>query len=110
MLYIIENQPIYDDWKDKVVRRVTTIIKEQGWKKRTDAVCLFLDMIVCPYLSRDQKVELMVAAGICKTTEAANSKLSEQKRKGIDRWFWDWDKNRDFGKVLMKKAYHPAYG
>jgi len=109
MLYLIEDQPAYVDWKSKVVEQIRNRLQIQKWKQRTDSVCMLLDMLTCPYLTRDVKADLMVDAGVCQTPELAKSKLADMSRTGIKRWFWDWDKNRDFGKVLMKKAYRPAY-
>lgn len=109
MLYIIEDNPDYSDWKLKAIDQVSRKLNAHDWRKHADNVFMLLDMLTCPYLTKDVKADLMVNAGVCSAKERAKRKLSEMSSAGIKRWFWDWDKNRDFGQVLMKKAYRPAY-
>lgn len=110
LLYIIENKAEFLDWKVKVIKHIKELFKNPKWPKCADTVCLYLDVLTCPYLSEDDKAGIMTASKNFEDTLTAKTELQNMVSIGITRWFWDWDKNRDFGKVLNKKAYHPAYG
>ena len=110
MLYIMEDEPEYLKWKGILFRQLKKRFEKSNWRQRSEYVCLFLDLLACPYLSDDDKSGLMTKAKVYKEKVSAKAKLEEMKRLDMKRWFWDWDKDRPFERFLYKKAYHPAYG
>lgn len=109
LLYLIEDKAEYTDMRTKIKENVETLLKRADWKKHADMVCLLLDMMTCPYLDKNQKADIMVAADICKDIDKAKKRLADMRSAGINRWFWNWDKNQDFEVILNKQTYHPAY-
>jgi len=110
LLYIVENDAEFKRWKGILVKQMKKRFEKQNWRQSAESVCLFFDLLACPYLTDDEKSGLMTKARVYKERVPAKERLEEMKRLDIKRWFWDWDKDRPFERFLYKKAYHPAYG
>lgn len=110
LLYIVENDVEFKRWKGILVKQMKKRFEKQNWRQSAESVCLFFDLLACPYLTDDEKSGLMTKARVYKERVPAKERLEEMKRLDIKRWFWDWDKDRPFERFLYKKAYHPAYG
>lgn len=106
-LYIVNNRTDMADWKKWLLDSLPDKFCEKNWKKKADLCCLFMDLMTCPYILKQEKIDIMVKAVGCNSS-TAGSEL--KKIYSCSRFFFDWDRNRDFGLVLEKKRYHFAYG
>ena len=97
------------EWKAWLLDAIPSMYVGDKWERRTDLSCLFLDLAVCPYITKSEKIEVLAKA-LGRKKNKIGSDLKALRDSGCDRWFVDWNRSRDFGQILEKKRYHFAYG
>ena len=96
-------------WKTWLLDAVPEIFAVEKWYRRADLTCLFLDLAVCPYIKNGVRIDVLGKA-LGRNKSKIGYDLKQLRDSGCERWFFDWNRNRDFGQVLEKKRYHLAYG
>lgn len=107
LLYLINMRDDLTEWKIWLLNMIPNHFCVEDWKRHADSACLFLDLMVCPYITKPEKIKIMSKAIGC-NNNTAGTRL--RNLANCERWFFDWNRNRDFGQVLEKKRYHFTYG
>lgn len=107
LLYLMNTRTDMAKWKTWLLAAIPNLFTKSDWKRHADSTCLFFDLMVCPFITKVEKINIMMVAMNYNSNTAGNKlkKIAECKR-----WFVDWNRNRDFGQLLEKKRYHFAYG
>ena len=107
LLYLMNTRTDMAKWKTWLLAAIPNLFAKSDWKRHADSTCLFFDLMVCPFITKVEKINIMMVAMNYNSNTAGNKlkKIAECKR-----WFVDWNRNRDFGQLLEKKRYHFAYG
>ncbi len=109
LLYLMNNRADMVEWKAWLLDAIPSMYVVDKWERRTDLSCLFLDLAVCPYITKSEKIEVLAKA-LGRKENTIGSDLKALRDSSCDRWFVDWNRSRDFGQILEKKRYHFAYG
>lgn len=108
LLYLMRSRDDCKQWKEWLLKVIMDIYKNLNWKKRADLACLYLDMMVCPYIDkRDKKAIIMQANPNIKTCNAVDKHF--KKFENIDSFFMDWKREGNLERVFEKKQYHSRY-
>lgn len=106
LLYIIENKSEYKVIKEKIETEILKRLSSPSALKKAEAALLFLDIMPCPYVSKDKKLTVIEKCINCKREKAGNK---YQQLASSKRWFFDWDKSHSLTNLLYKKEYHSPY-
>lgn len=109
MLYLMNNRADMANWKTWLLDAIPPMFAVEKWYRRADLTCLFLDLAVCPYIKNGVRIDVLGKA-LGRNKSKIGYDLKQLRDSGCERWFFDWNRNRDFGQVLEKKRYHFAYG
>lgn len=112
LLMLIQNDAEFIEIKDELLNSVCKRYRDYGdvtWVKESEMVLLFLDLMTCPYYSRNDKAKLITESKMRSNTTKAGGlrkKLDGQDR----RWFFDWTMSiTALDYYLKKKEYRPTY-
>lgn len=111
ILYILENTI------NSISRCLIKEIKRRFQEKErpllySELTLLYFDTLTCPYIDIDEKIRIYSLAQKKKVRSAADRALYTgeiQEISHVKRWFFDWDKNKNFTSVIEKKEYFPSY-
>ena len=106
LMYIIGKDVDYDDVRMKIVKEIKRRLAEDDAMLHADNAMLFFDSMVCPYLRKEEKKDILVKLFSYKE-QTAYSKLKMYNATG--RWFFNWDKTLSLSELLSKKEYHSPY-
>ena len=112
IIFYMGDDDKYLEMKNEVKGLIIDFFKEM--KKSlidTQRICLFFDLISCPYLEKEFKVSLcevvMTSNSISITSESISATINYIDKR---QWFTCWDaKNLQLAKILMKKELRSAY-
>lgn len=106
LLYIIGKDTDYKDIRVEILEEIKRRVKEENAMWHADTAMLFFDALVCPFFKKTERKDILMEA--CGYTEnTAYNKLKIYNK--TERWFFDWNKNRDLSDLLSKKEYHSPY-
>ena len=111
ILYIIENKlsSIYSSLINEIKRRFKEKEKPLIYSELT---LLYFDTLTCPYIDINDKVCIYTLAqkkNIGSTAERTLYTKEVKKISRVKKWFFDWDKNKNFTFIIEKKEYIPSY-
>lgn len=106
LMYIIGKDVDYDDVRVKIVTEINRRLAEEDAMLHADKAMLFFDSMVCPYLNKSEKKDILVRL-FGYNEQTAYIKLKVYNTTG--RWFFNWDKTRSLSELLSKKEYHSPY-
>lgn len=107
LLYIIDNNKGYDDIRSMIVAEINRRLSKTNAMSYADNAMLFFDTMVCPYIEKNEKKELLKSMYDYKKNETAYKKLKIYNK--TKRWFFNWDKTRCLSELISKKEYHSPY-
>ncbi|WP_198222531.1 antiviral reverse transcriptase Drt3b [Bartonella apis] len=104
LLSYIKNKVRYQKLKDFIEQHIIAKIKYMQAQCRDDAetMMLFLDIVVCPYVSAATKDTIGKFFGL-------DSKSLASVKSANDHWFTAWDDKFDLGKELDAKRSREVY-
>jgi len=78
----------------------------------SESAHLLLDLVSCPYLTKQSKCELVAIA--FETSGSNNSKKNEEINRFVkfvqkESWYSNWGASIDLEKILKKKEYMLSY-
>ena len=106
LIYIIGKDVDYYDVRVKIVTEIKRRLAEDDAMLHADNAMLFFDSMVCPYLRKVEKKDILVKLFNYKE-QTAYTKLKMYNATG--RWFFNWDKTLSLSEQLSKKEYHSPY-
>lgn len=106
LLYIIGEDKKYDDVHLKIITEINRRLAEDDAMLHADNAMLFFDSMVCPYIKKLEKKDMLVKLfGYKEQTAYIKLKMYN----ATSRWFFNWDKTRSLSELLSKKEYHSPY-
>ena len=107
LLYIVGNDVTYEDVRKMISDEIKNRVKVKSAMSHADTAMLFFDTLVCPFLKKEEGMEILkIACGYKNATKAFQRLKIYNKTK---RWFFNWDKTSDLSGLLSKKEYHHPY-
>lgn len=110
ILYVLENSDIgiYSALMKEVKRKFN---EKKFPLSDSELTLLYFDMLTCPYLNENTKLEIYACAQKVEITPRKKIEYLNKVRRvnKVKRWFFDWDKNRDLSFIIGKKEHFPAY-
>lgn len=106
LLYIIGRDADYADIRTKIVKEANRRLIGEYALRHADNAMLFFDLIVCPYINKQEVKNIIIKVYNCSETAFGNKYRELTKSK---RWFFNWDKTHDLSELLSKKEYHSPY-
>lgn len=112
LLMLIQNDTEFTVVKDELFSSVCKRYRDYGvttWVKESEMVLLFLDLMTCPYYSRNDKAKLIIESKMrSNITKAGELRIKLEGKGG--RWFIDWTMSiTALDYYLKKKEYRPTY-
>lgn len=109
VLFYIKNRNKYKTLYTNIINSIQKKISININKKNTEATMLLMDMLACPYITKDTKSELLRTNYHIKDTQLLDSICNYQKENGKSQlWFTTWN-NFDFLKELYDKQSKDVY-
>lgn len=106
LLYIIGRDRAYTDVRSSIVVEIKRRLSDQEAIRHADNAMLLLDTMVCPYISKVDKKDILMSVLGC-SENTAYTKLKAYN--AAKRWFFNWDKSLELTDWLGKKEYHSPY-
>lgn len=106
LLYIMDKDVNFDNLRAKLVSEIFRRITENNALLHADNAMLFFDTIVCPYISKTDKKNILVKLFDYKGQTAYQKLKIYDKTK---RWFFNWNKSYGLSELISKKEYHSPY-
>lgn len=106
LMYIIGGDINYEDIRKKIIEEVNRRLLVDCALWHSDNAMLFFDIIVCPYVKKQEIKQLILKVYGC--SETAYGKKYKELTK-TNRWFFNWDKNQKLSEILSKREYHSPY-
>lgn len=111
ILYILENKvsSIHSSLVNEIKRRFK---EKEDPLIYSELTLLYFDALTCPYISANDKLDIYLNAQ--KKSSPTRTQITEymakiKKISDTKRWFFDWDKNKNFTSIIEKKEYIPSY-
>ncbi|WP_297354220.1 hypothetical protein, partial [Paraburkholderia sp.] len=87
-----------------------TRFEDVDWEQATESVFLFFDLLTCPYVSQDEKLQIAKLVLRHKSSQNINARAADLiSTVGNRPWFFAWDKQADLALVLKKKELRTPY-
>lgn len=106
LMYIIGGDVNYEDIRTKIIEEVNRRLLVDCALWHSDNAMLFFDIIVCPYVKKQEIKKLILKVYRC--SETTYGKKYKELTK-TNRWFFNWDKSCSLSELLSKKEYHSPY-
>ena len=99
-------KPIFDT----ALNESKKLLKKLNPTSHAEAAYLFVDLLKCPHLAANEKIELAKSVLQQNGTAMSNSKIL-QSLKVIESqsWYFDWDPKNLTQRLLKKKNFIPTY-
>lgn len=109
VLFYIKNKSKYKTLYDKIIYSIQRKISININKKDTEAIMLLMDVLACPYISKDMKSELLKVNYNIHNIQLLDSICNYKKENGKSQlWFTTWN-NFNFLKELYDKQSIDVY-
>ena len=109
VLFYIKNKSKYKTLYDKIIYSIQRKISININKKDTEAIMLLMDVLACPYISKDMKSELLKVNYNIHDIQLLDSICNYKKENGKSQlWFTTWN-NFNFLKELYDKQSIDVY-
>lgn len=110
LLYYVENNSKYIEIRNELIRQSKHLLGKLSCKKYSEAIHLLLDLVSCPYLSNNEKNE-MIAISFKTDGASSNQQKIGEFRNYVDKhtWFFNWNLNGDLWDLLKKKEFMLSY-
>ena len=106
LLFIIKDDLQFSNIKDNIITEIIKRIKqEQNPMRKSEFVLLYFDLLVCPYINKSIKVDIIEIVRKVSKSGAYRVLTKVNKTKC---WFFNWN-SINLNSYLMKKEYKPAY-
>lgn len=106
LLYIMDKDVNFDNLRAKLVSEISRRVTENNALLHADNAMLFFDAIVCPYISKTDKKNILVKLfGYREQTACKKLKIYDKTK----RWFFNWNKSYGLSELISKKEYHSPY-
>ena len=111
ILYILEDKanPISSNLVKEIQRRFDEKDEPLLYSELT---LLYFDILACPYVNSNDKFSIYLHAQKKNQPSATERILFTEEIKKIEkvgRWFFIWDKNKNFTSIIGKKDYNSSY-
>lgn len=106
LMYIIGGDSNYEDIRTKIIEEVNRRLLVDCALWYSDNAMLFFDIMVCPYVKKQEIKKLILKVYGC--SETTYGKKYKELTK-TNRWFFNWDKSCSLSGLLSKKEYHSPY-
>ena len=107
LLYLIRNNPQYAQLKQVLEDAIKGRFKDEHSGRKAEDALLLLDMMTCPFITKQIKMDILITFGVCKHWNTAAEKVKEYMEP--KRWFFDWDRGNSLTNFIVKKSYRPPY-
>lgn len=111
LLYYVKDYPEYDKQKEQIIRDSFALIRGYSVLEYSEPAHLLLDLVSCPFLTKQQKCELVNRAF---TTCGSNNLKNQAVNRFVNfvqkqSWYFNWTAPIDFRAMLKKKDYMLSY-
>ena len=108
LLFLVGNDnDQYPLFKKKLVEAIELRLDSKDIFKKADTTMLFFDIMVCPYIEKKSKNNIIRNCLLYTKEETIG--VWVRKFNKIKRWFFDWDETHNISFFLDKKEYHSPY-
>ncbi|MFM0013004.1 RNA-directed DNA polymerase [Paraburkholderia sediminicola] len=99
---------------DHIVRSAVAVSVERfediDWEQNAESVFLFFDLLACPYVSQDEKLQIAKLVLRHKSSNDINARAAALiTAVGVRPWFFAWNEQADLALVLKKKELRTPY-
>jgi len=110
LLFHMGNDSYYAQEKTNLLHKVRNLFAQADnpWQ-RADFLCLFLDLLRCPFLDPSFKTELTTNFRIRGKVLSRREKRSILDTAQSSQWFTDWEARDSIEVLLEKKRYRTPY-
>lgn len=110
-LYLIGDEARYKNLRDCIVQHISKLfIKDPEWQNKSELVMLLLDMTTCPYLTDNEKVDLVKACLRHQSSKDLKARANAfLALTGTRHWFLNWSKEIRLADILQKKELRTPY-
>lgn len=112
VLYYIARDSEYIEARQLLFQQAELMLKANHAKVYSESMHLFLDLLVCPHLEKEDKLKLIAIHKGLKWDEPTRSQLGttlKELEREARTWFFNWTPKGDLGRWLKKKQFMLSY-
>ncbi len=107
LLSLFKKDGDYINAKKELESEIKDRLETKAALNKAENALLFMDIMQCPYLEKELKIEIIKKTCEIKNEAKVNARLNALTNKR--KWFYDWSEDRDIVEFIEKKSYKHPY-